>query len=52
MPVVKIFQTNKKYHKILVTGGAWFIGSHIVDLLIQKGYRVRILDNLDPQIHP
>lgn len=43
---------NKKYRKILVTGGAGFIGSHIVDLLIQRGYRVRILDNLDPQVHP
>lgn len=43
---------SKKYKKILVTGGAGFIGSHIVDLLIQKDYRVRILDNLDPQVHP
>ncbi len=42
----------KKYKKILVTGGAGFIGSHIVDLLIQKGYSVRIIDNLDPQVHP
>ncbi len=40
------------YQKILVTGGAGFIGSHIVDLLIQKGYRVKVLDNLDPQVHP
>jgi UDP-glucose 4-epimerase len=32
--------------KILVTGGAGFIGSHIVDLLIEKGYKVVIIDNL------
>ena len=36
---------------VLVTGGAGFIGSHIVDLLIEKGYRVRVLDNLTPQVH-
>jgi len=32
--------------KILVTGGAGFIGSHIVDLLIENGYEVVIIDNL------
>jgi len=37
--------------KILVTGGAGFIGSHIVDGLISKGHEVRILDSLDPQVH-
>ncbi len=37
--------------KILVTGGAGFIGSYTVDNLIEKGYDVRILDNLEPQVH-
>jgi len=36
---------------VLVTGGAGFIGSYIVDELVQRGYRVRVLDNLDPQVH-
>jgi dTDP-L-rhamnose 4-epimerase len=36
---------------VLLTGGAGFIGSHTTDALLAKGHRVRILDNLDPQIH-
>lgn len=37
--------------KILVTGGAGFIGSHLCPLLEQNGFNVTILDNLSPQIH-
>ena len=35
-----------------MTGGAGLIGSHLVDLLIQKGYDVIVLDFLEPQTHP
>jgi len=38
--------------RVLVTGGAGFIGSHTVDLLLARGYAVRILDNLQPRVHP
>jgi dTDP-L-rhamnose 4-epimerase len=36
---------------ILVTGGAGFIGSHVVDLLVEAGHEVRILDHLHPAAH-
>ncbi len=36
---------------VLITGGAGFIASHCAALLLRHGYRVRALDNLDPQIH-
>jgi dTDP-L-rhamnose 4-epimerase len=35
----------------LVTGGAGLIGSHLADRLIAEGWRLRILDNLEPQTH-
>ena len=35
----------------LITGGAGFIGSHLADLLVARGHDVRVLDNLDPQVH-
>jgi len=37
--------------RILITGGAGFIGSHLADDLLDRGYLVRALDNLSPQVH-
>jgi len=41
----------KKRQRALVTGGAGLIGSHVADLLVREGWRVRILDNLEPNTH-
>ena len=38
--------------RVLITGGAGFIGSHLADRLIAGGHEVRALDNLDRQVHP
>jgi dTDP-L-rhamnose 4-epimerase len=37
--------------RVLITGGAGFIGSHLADELLARGYRVRALDNLTEQVH-
>ncbi|HEX2920140.1 MAG TPA: SDR family NAD(P)-dependent oxidoreductase [Bacteroidales bacterium] len=36
---------------VLITGGAGFIGSHLSDHLLKNGYRVKVLDNLNEQVH-
>ncbi len=40
-----------RLRRVLVTGGAGFIGSHLVDELVGAGYEVTILDSLEPQVH-
>jgi dTDP-L-rhamnose 4-epimerase len=43
--------TKAMTKRALVTGGAGLIGSHVTDLLVREGCKVRVLDNLEPQTH-
>ncbi len=38
--------------RALITGGAGFIGSHLADRFLAEGYEVRVIDDLDPRVHP
>lgn len=40
-----------KYTRVLVTGGAGFIGGHTANLLVNSGYDVTIIDSLSPKVH-
>ena len=42
---------SKDSQRALVTGGAGLIGSHVTDLLERRGWKVRVLDNLEPNTH-
>jgi dTDP-L-rhamnose 4-epimerase len=42
---------SKHAKRALVTGGAGLIGSHVTDLLLREGWKVRLLDNLEPNTH-
>jgi dTDP-L-rhamnose 4-epimerase len=43
---------HKLPERVLITGGAGFIGAHLATELLEAGCRVRVLDSLVPQVHP
>ncbi len=46
-----MLRSGNKMKRALVTGGAGLIGSHVTDLLVREGWKVRVLDNLEPNTH-
>lgn len=51
MPNLQEATKAEGVRKILITAGAGFIGSHLTDELLNRGYDIRILDNLSTQVH-
>jgi dTDP-L-rhamnose 4-epimerase len=49
---ITLFEGADEIMRVLVTGGAGFIGGHLVDRLLHEGFQVRILDSLESKIHP
>ena len=49
--VHRLKEKGVQLERVLITGGAGFIGSHLADLMISKGYAVRAFDSLEPQVH-
>src|SRR5690606_32733209 len=45
------FGCRRAMKKVLITGGAGFIGGHVAEELLAHGYDVRVVDSLDPQVH-
>ena len=54
--IARLKRKGKEFMNIIVTGGLGFIGSHIVDRLVQEGYQVYVIDNLstgnENNLHP
>lgn len=47
----KIQGMSRPNDLVLITGGAGFIGSHTADRLAAEGFRIRIVDNIQPPVH-
>lgn len=45
------FVFDRTHSRVLITGGAGFIGSHLANMLVENGCRVRVFDTLAPQVH-